>query len=306
MLEDGTYLIIDGRGRYNGLKHNGATHIKAMLRPPPKDLSELLVFAIQANQHRENLKSYDFAMMIQKLSVDNSMSNKDIAKRLAVSEAYISQILSLFTLPPEIVKEWADGDYGESAQNKLRYMRKVKDVSIQFLLARTAKRVHLAALQRIIDAYLFAIDEGSGVDSRVIELILHGDLEPNSAERVKTLAKLKNSEQQFELAKILSKDTYTCIRKGETPPDIDTLNEWVSTAKRHSAGIVDDETDQEVETPSAKYTFKPLSASKVAETYATWTTKFKEARKDTDYEPAKLAELRGVLKGIKLAGGYSK
>ncbi|OKJ49491.1 hypothetical protein AMK27_36075 [Streptomyces sp. CB02009] len=102
-LEPGAeYVVIDGHRRLAGAKAAGLTSIKVTVDDARVSTDEVLLeSAFVANAQRENLSDLEEAQALQTL-VKFYGSQHKAAKRLGVTQPYISQRLSLLQLEPQL------------------------------------------------------------------------------------------------------------------------------------------------------------------------------------------------------------
>ncbi|MFJ2061253.1 ParB/RepB/Spo0J family partition protein [Streptomyces sp. NPDC087908] len=102
-LEPGAeYVVVDGHRRLAGAKEAGLTSIKVTVDDDRVSTDEVLLeSAFVANAQRENLSDLEEAQALQTL-VKFYGSQHKAAKRLGVSQPYISQRLSLLQLDPQL------------------------------------------------------------------------------------------------------------------------------------------------------------------------------------------------------------
>jgi ParB/RepB/Spo0J family partition protein len=311
--EDGTYEVWDGRRRLRALNEIGADTVKILvINPPadptdPREMRRFKLLAFRTNHERQELSGFETVMQIEEMAKED-FKNAEISRNIDVSEAYVSQIRAIFK-NEMLTNMLKNNELGESAVNKAKAIAKIKDADAQTVLANTAKGVNMASFQSIISGYDAATDGSLRIAPNVVTLVARGELEPHTVDRLKALAKLRNFEQQSEMAKILAQRTAKALRienpeeRAKSIPTVTELEDWISALKRENAGVTADDSDTD---EGVKYTFKPMSPTRINEAFETWTEKYKTAKKDEDPDPVKLAELRGVLKGIKLAGGFEK
>lgn len=117
-LEPGAeYVVVDGHRRLAAARHAGLPTIKVHVDDALVSSDEgLLEAAFVANAQRENMSELDEAQALEKL-VKFYGSQGKAAKRLGVSQGYISQRLSLLKLSPELQ---ADLDAGRRKVEQVR------------------------------------------------------------------------------------------------------------------------------------------------------------------------------------------
>ncbi len=106
------YTIIAGERRYRASKVAGLTTIPALVKESsPK---EMLLYGLIENLHRKDLNVMEKAKSYNKLAEKFGYTHKEIADRLGVSRATISQSLRLLNLPEEIQQGLAEEAITES------------------------------------------------------------------------------------------------------------------------------------------------------------------------------------------------
>ncbi len=327
-MEDNSYEIVDGRRRFRALTANGARTIKAVLQQPPTDVSDqvLRVSACITNMHRSDLTPYELALNVEGM-VAAGMTTHQIAEQVNVTEAFISQLRGIFRLPAEIVEMFRAKKFEPNSLGKCRALARVSDAGVQMHLAMLAqsKNVNAEALNSIVSAYRLITGEDTVVvsdkdgeskrvtltlDPRLNNIVLAGSLEPDSVSKVRALSKLRNFDQQFEMARIHAKkvaDTNDFNARPHDPskhrrlPTIDDLNEWISELRRQLASATIEEEAQEA--IATGFEPKPLAAAKWQEVFDAWKDKASKYAKSEEPDPATVAYNKGVLKGMKLAAG---
>ncbi|MGW4766144.1 ParB/RepB/Spo0J family partition protein [Streptomyces pseudogriseolus] len=99
---DTTHVVIDGSSRLAAAREAGLTTIKVMVSDDQGSSSEeLLESALVANIHRQDLGELDEARALERLLAIHG-SQRDLARRLHRSQAWVSQRLALLNLTPEL------------------------------------------------------------------------------------------------------------------------------------------------------------------------------------------------------------
>jgi len=101
-VNDSSYEIVVGEGRYLAAKKVGLEKIPAMVR----ELSDLDVIEIQLieNKQREDMNCLEEAEGYQRLAKDGGYSIQRIAERIGLSEKYVYDRIKLLQLIPEAKK----------------------------------------------------------------------------------------------------------------------------------------------------------------------------------------------------------
>ncbi len=99
---DTTHVVIDGSSRLAAAREAGLATIKVMVSDDQGSSSEeLLESALVANIHRQDLGELDEARALERLLAIHG-SQRDLARRLHRSQAWVSQRLALLNLTPEL------------------------------------------------------------------------------------------------------------------------------------------------------------------------------------------------------------
>jgi ParB/RepB/Spo0J family partition protein len=307
------WQIVDGRRRFGAVQALEWKTIKGVVVPPTNE-SELEALSYAANAYTQGLSLWDNIRWAEKLASKN-YKNVDIAIKMGKTEAYVSQLRGILKLPEAIVTAVKDSEITDNAFGKVRAIARLKEPALQLRMFEIAKTRSAPSITEIVSAYRLCTGEdtvivkenGNDVPKtlklapEIKDIVFLGDLEPKSIEKIKALAKLRDFGQQFEMAKVLAKRTVAAFRAGELPPTLDELNDWITELKRQAALARTEEEDTTPPEPVA-FEFKPLSAIKLTELWEVHKDKLAKLKKETDVDPLKVAELKGVIKGIKLAG----
>ncbi len=312
-LTNGKYELVNGRRRYKALCAIKFPTIKATLQAPPSNADDpiLLIKAYLTNKLHQELTPFETVMIIKEL-FDKNQKQKDIAKYLAITEAYVSQVLKIFRLPEKIVEAFKTDKFGNNAIGKCRYLSKIdlNEVDIIERIAETAFKVDATVVNSIVDAYLYTKMKKVRIAPELVDMVIAGRLEPESKKRLEVLNKLKEFEQQIELANIIIKKTKEAIDDKEagdnvSPPSIEEINEWILAIRE---AMSDFQTPDENSSPKQDitYEFKVLTPDQIQEKYEYYNKKYEIEKNKTDVSMSILIELKGIIEGIKVAGGYTK
>lgn len=131
-LPDGRYEVVAGYRRALALqelaKTRPNTRVKAVVRIV-KDATEALQVNASENHDRANLSALDQAVVIQRL-IDHGVDRKEIAQRFSKSNAWITQILKLNTLPTEIQEHVHLGDIPASSAYAMAELPKAEQITL--------------------------------------------------------------------------------------------------------------------------------------------------------------------------------
>jgi ParB family chromosome partitioning protein len=134
------YVVVDGERRLLACIKAGFDTIAVIVETT--DLNEAQVLHRQwiADCHREDLKPMEKARAIARLMELTSWSATEAAKRLSMSDASVSRLLALLSLPAPIQKQVEDGVIPSSAAAELA---RVDDPAKQVELAQRIAGGHL-------------------------------------------------------------------------------------------------------------------------------------------------------------------
>lgn len=131
--DDGKYLLISGERRYQACKALGRTKIRAVLpssqtqkvlETQNRTLDELALFE---NLERKNLTPIEEGRCFSKLLYLLEVTQSDLAKRLNLKDAYISERISLLYLPDEVQLMIEEGKISISQARELSRLSDLPD-----------------------------------------------------------------------------------------------------------------------------------------------------------------------------------
>ena len=102
-LQDGFFQLIVGERRWRAAQRAGLTRIPAVLRDSHPDSA--LEIALIENLQRQDLNALEEAQAYERLIVEFSLTQEEVAHRVGKNRATISNMLRLLRLPPE-VQQW--------------------------------------------------------------------------------------------------------------------------------------------------------------------------------------------------------
>ncbi|MDR2340487.1 MAG: ParB/RepB/Spo0J family partition protein [Deltaproteobacteria bacterium] len=122
------YVIVDGERRWRALKELEFTEIKCRIVALESDDYEII--SLTQNIHREDLlpieKALAVAKLLHKMKGENEkVRQRQLIKKVNLSETYISELLKISTLEEEIKKEAIKSNLWSGA--KLLHLSKIKD-----------------------------------------------------------------------------------------------------------------------------------------------------------------------------------
>src|SRR5262249_46278366 len=103
MLEGGFFQLIAGERRWRASQRAGMLRIPAVVREAGDH--ETLNAALSENLQREDLNPIEEAQAYERLIVDFSMTQEEVAQRVGKNRTTIANMLRLLRLPPE-VQQW--------------------------------------------------------------------------------------------------------------------------------------------------------------------------------------------------------
>jgi ParB family transcriptional regulator, chromosome partitioning protein len=102
-LEDGFFQLIAGERRWRASQRAGLARVPAVVREAGEH--DALELALIENLQREDLNPMEEAHAYERLIVDFSMTQEEVARRVGKSRATIANMLRLLRLPSE-VQQW--------------------------------------------------------------------------------------------------------------------------------------------------------------------------------------------------------
>jgi ParB family transcriptional regulator, chromosome partitioning protein len=102
-LEDGFFQLIAGERRWRASQRAGLTRVPAIVRQAGEH--DTLEIALIENLQRQDLNPLEEAQAYERLIVDFSLTQDEVARRVGKNRATIANMLRLLKLPSE-VQEW--------------------------------------------------------------------------------------------------------------------------------------------------------------------------------------------------------
>lgn len=96
------YRLVAGFRRTHACMQLGHEAIPAIVDSYESDADALIANTVE-NTHRSGLKPSELAIVCHRLKRDHKMANVEIARRLQVSESWVSKLTKIMELPPKIV-----------------------------------------------------------------------------------------------------------------------------------------------------------------------------------------------------------
>lgn len=123
------YILVAGERRVKAAKMAGLFSIPAIVRDYNSIyLSEL---AILENLQREDLTPIEEAIAFQKAVVNLKLTHEDLGKKIGKSRAYVTNIIGLLNLPPEVTD---DVNSGKLSMGHARALSKLKNQELCLML----------------------------------------------------------------------------------------------------------------------------------------------------------------------------
>lgn len=292
-LQDGTFQIVDGRRRFKTAKELGLTEVPAFAQLV-RGKNEVLRKAGTRNMHQQSLSTYDMAVTIER-HVALGDRPADVAKAYGLSDSYVSQYRGVLKLPQKTQEAIRRGELEPGTFTKARALQRLKEnEAYQEILTEVAKVVKSETITEIVAAVLKAKEYNFSND--LIEIILSGDLEQDSADKVEVLKKVTDEDERLKMAKQAAK-------KNAAAADIE---EWVADAKRATKGA-DKAKDDAIEYDGRP--IKTIKADKLLTLIESAEEKLFEAAKAKEPTAAQLRQRwisEGYLQGLRHAGGLPR
>ena len=145
--ESGKYYLVAGERRLRASKMAGLKEIPAILSECTPEDSAIL--AILENIQREDLNMFEQANAIVSLVRSWDMTQEQAAKRLGISQSYLSNKLRLLKLEPEEQKMILEGNLTE---RHARSLLKVSDLSLRQKILEVVvnRRLNVAQTEMIV------------------------------------------------------------------------------------------------------------------------------------------------------------
>lgn len=209
-------MLLAGRRRLRAAIELGLekipVHVKAMTLP------DALVACGSENMKRRALSFYDEAAYYRTLEVDYKMTRTDIARRLSVSNAKVTQVLALFNLDPRVQKMIRKGDLGQAVVMKIRPLAQVEDPEVQYSIAQRAAEKEWTAedIAETVERYLAKEEEKAKEKAKK-------EKEKEKAKKAKKAAKDGGAEEEAEEEES-EEETSKFDRKSMALTDLDSLH----------------------------------------------------------------------------------
>jgi ParB family transcriptional regulator, chromosome partitioning protein len=155
--EAGRYVLILGERRLHASKKAGKTHIPALVRKVARQ--QAAEMTIVENLQREDLSPMEQAEAFRVLSMEFKLTQQQIAERVGLSRASVTNYMRLLKLPREVMQLLAE--------RRLNF-------------AQAKELLKLNDNDRIAEAALFAVKKGMNVEQiETLVMRMEGLLEPS-------------------------------------------------------------------------------------------------------------------------------
>ena len=104
---DDKYIIVSGERRFRACQKLKLTTIPAIVRA--YDESKVAEIALIENLQRENLTAMEEAVAYQTIMKELGLTQAELAKKIGKSRSYITNVVGLLSLPPEVANLVSEG-----------------------------------------------------------------------------------------------------------------------------------------------------------------------------------------------------
>jgi ParB family chromosome partitioning protein len=119
---DDKYIIVSGERRFRACQKLKLTTIPAIVRA--YDESKVAEIALIENLQRENLTAMEEAIAYQTIMRELGLTQAELAKKIGKSRSYITNVVGLLSLPPEVANLVSEG---KITSGHARPLSKLKD-----------------------------------------------------------------------------------------------------------------------------------------------------------------------------------
>ena len=120
------FVITDGERRFRAAKLAGLTELDAIIEERELTSAEITERSLIANCQREDLTPLEKARGIDSLMSETGWNASEVAQRLGMSNATVSRLLTLLSLPEEIQEQVASGKIAPSAAAELAKVKEAE------------------------------------------------------------------------------------------------------------------------------------------------------------------------------------
>jgi ParB family chromosome partitioning protein len=163
--EDDRYIVVLGERRFRASRIAGLEAIPCVVVTGQASPEDILEDQLYENAYRMDLKPIEKAKAYKRLLDARGLSQRELADRLRISPATLSQSLAMLELSPEIQESV---DEGRIAANAAWQLTKVEDPAERAALAKEAEagRLKRDDLQQATRATRKASSKGRGAKAR--------------------------------------------------------------------------------------------------------------------------------------------
>lgn len=143
--KEDAYIVYYGERRFRAARLAGLTAIPAVIWPEKTDDVDLAFKRMVENEQREPIPAIEAAQAIQELMDRAQLSQREIAKKLAKSPMYVSELLSILKIEPKLLAKAKD-----LPKNALVQIARAKDPTEQkrlFKVALSSDKPHTVVKQ---------------------------------------------------------------------------------------------------------------------------------------------------------------
>lgn len=178
--ENGTYQLVAGERRLRAAKMAGLTEITVITKEMSE--KEMAIATNTENLQREDISILEQAAGIQMMMESLRMTQKQVAEQLGVTQAKVSQWLSLLKLDPELQEMIISGKLNQSIgriisalPNEFQVILVTRYLSI--LTAKSAQDIVnlYNTLEKLGDANLHPIQKTETINTRSLKILLQAN-----------------------------------------------------------------------------------------------------------------------------------
>ncbi len=270
------YMIVDGRGRTRAAIEVGLKQIKCTVEV--MDFQTALIASVNLNEKRQGLSAWDRAHAYNALKVECHMTQTEIADSVGKSNAYVTHHLQILDLDERVKTMVKRGKFDLT---KIRELARIKDGDDQFMIATkaienpdkpwTAEAIH-EATERLKAKEIERAEREAEKEK----------------EKAKAAKKAKKAEGAVETAGADKEEEEEPTK--EEPKAVFNYAEMTPVPKKTMHALLE----------AANLRLQKLRGK----VDSTATDKYKD--KPEVKELCRIAEEKGVLKGLKQASGLAK
>jgi ParB family transcriptional regulator, chromosome partitioning protein len=164
--DEGRYILILGERRLHASKKAGKTHIPAMVRRV--SLQQAAEMTIVENLQREDLSALEQAEAFRVLSSQFSLTQQQIAERVGLSRASVTNYMRLLKLPREVMQLLAEKRINFAKAKELLKLENDDQIS-QAALYAVKKGLSLEQVERLVLSMNGLLDPFPGMPGQVVK-----------------------------------------------------------------------------------------------------------------------------------------